>query len=414
VVTHEALARAKAAVLDAARGAGARAVRVCSARADGLDAERFRASIARGDLATWPYDRVYAERATAPQTLLADARSVVCVAIPYATPAPSQREPLTGRISNYAWAADYHAIVRRVLEAVGAALDDAAGAPVTRVACDTAPIAERAFAARAGLGWIGKHTNLIAPALGSFVFLGEVVTSLELPEDPPLRKSCGSCARCVVACPTGALRGDYTIDATRCISDLTQRRDAIPREMRPLMGDWVWGCDLCQEVCPPTRRAPAAAPPAFAAPTAASAFAGLQQMLELRSREFGRRFGRTAIGWRGATVLRRNAALALGNSLDRAAVPSLARALAHDASPLVRGHAAWALGRIGSPGALSALSHAAALERSYDVQCEIACALEPFEREGAFDARRSTNEEGPVRVRHCRSGSHDPARTGRR
>ena len=124
-----------------------------------------------------------------------------------------------------------------------------------RVVCDTAPLAERAFAARAGLGWIGKHTSLIVKGLGSAVFLGEIVTTLELEPDAPLRTSCGACTRCVDVCPTGALRGDNTMDATRCISDLTQRRDAIPRALRPLVGTWVWGCDLCNDACPPSVRA---------------------------------------------------------------------------------------------------------------------------------------------------------------
>jgi epoxyqueuosine reductase len=244
------------------------------------------------------------------------------------------------------------------------------------IACDTAPIAERAFAERAGLGWVGKHTNVIAPGLGSFVFLGEVVTSLALAPDPALRKSCGSCARCVDACPTGALRGDYTIDATRCISDLTQRTDAIPRELRALVGTWVWGCDLCQDACPPTQRAPHDAP-AFLPLDEEAQAPSLQALLRLRSGEFKRRYARTAMGWRGAALLRRNAAVALGNGLDRADVPALAAALADDPHAQVRGHAAWALGRIGSPQAFAALHAAAERELNQAVLAEIAAALKP-------------------------------------
>jgi epoxyqueuosine reductase len=201
-----------------------------------------------------------------------------------------------------------------------------------------------------------------------------------------LRKSCGSCARCVEVCPTGALRGDYTMDSTRCISDLTQRRDAIPIALRPLVGDWVWGCDLCQDVCPPSRRAgprgaPEFAPAASAATSAPSesaagsaAFPDLQALLRMRGRAFRRAYGRTAMGWRGAVVLRRNAAVALGNSLDRAAVPALEEALAGDPQPLVRGHAAWALGRIGSPRARRALEAALAVEHDTAVLAEIVAA----------------------------------------
>ncbi|MGA7283877.1 MAG: tRNA epoxyqueuosine(34) reductase QueG, partial [Candidatus Cybelea sp.] len=234
---------------------GAGAVRVASALPDEASRRRMRESFSRGDLSTWGYDAEYARRASDPGELLRGARSVVCIAVPYATSRPEQRAPLQGRVSNYAWSSDYHRRLRVLLRSVADEIDGAAGGPVTAIACDTKPLAERAFAARAGIGWIGKHTNLIASRLGSFVFLGEIVTTLELPADGPLRKTCGTCARCIEACPTQALRGDYTIDANRCISDLTQRTDAIPAAMRPLVGQWVWGCDICQVVCPPTRHA---------------------------------------------------------------------------------------------------------------------------------------------------------------
>jgi epoxyqueuosine reductase len=366
----------KARVVAAALLAGAAAVRVTAARRDERARERMAAAFARGDFATWPYGAEYAARASTPRSLLAEARSIVCVAVPYASAPPPGRAPLTGRVSNYAWPADYHATLRAILESVAreiASLDPAAR---TVLACDTKPLAERAFAERAGLGWAGKHTNLIVPGLGSYVFLGEAVTTFALPEDAPLRKSCGSCRRCVDVCPTRALRGDGTIDAARCISDLTQRKDAIPRELRPLAGDWVWGCDLCQEICPPTRRAPRASV-AFAPPNAEAAFPPLEALLTLGSGEFKRRFAGRAMGWRGAAVLRRNAAVALGNALDRASVPALERALETEKSALVRAHIAWALGRIGSPRAYAALETAALRELDAAVREEISLALEP-------------------------------------
>ena len=239
---------------------GASDVRVAPASDSGDLRAALRESFARGDLATWPYDDAYARKAADPSHVLAGARCVICVAVPYAAVVPEPRR-LEGRVSNYVGASDYHYRVKALLQTVATRIDEAAGARVTAVACDTKPIAERGFAARAGLGWIGKHTNLISPVSGSFVFLGEIVTTLDLPTDPPLRKTCGSCKRCLPACPTGALRGDYTIDATRCIADLTQRIDAIPRAMRPLIGTWVWGCDLCQVACPPNAIAPRAAAP---------------------------------------------------------------------------------------------------------------------------------------------------------
>jgi epoxyqueuosine reductase len=365
----------RAAVVAAALHAGADAVRIAPALPLPETRRALEASFARGDLAAWPYDGAYAARASDPRTLLPEARSVVCIALAYATP-PRKHSRGTGRVSNYAWSRDYHGRMRELLSRIAAEIDRLAGAPVTAIACDTAPLAERAFAGRAGLGWVGKHTNLIVPRIGSFVFLGEIVTSLALAPDAPLRTTCGACTRCVDVCPTGALRGDYTIDAGRCISDLTQRRDPIPRELRAAIGDWVWGCDLCQDVCPPTKRGRFGAGD-FAPLDEQTRAPDLTALLRLRSAEFKRRYARTAMGWRGAAVLRRNAAVALGNGLDRAHVAPLADALAGDPHPGVRGHAAWALGRIGSPRALAVLHAAAASERDSWVRAEIDAALEP-------------------------------------
>lgn len=345
----------KTAALRAAWENGAAAVRVCDASADTTTQARLQASFRRGDLTTWRYDDAYARNAADPATLLPEARSVVCIAVPYATSPAHGVAPLQGRVSNYAWSADYHKQLREMLQRIASAIDEAAGAPVSAIACDTKPLAERALAARSGLGWVGKHTNVIAPGLGSFVFLGEVITSVQLPPDEPSRKSCGSCARCVRACPTGALRGDYTIDASRCIADLTQRTDGIPIALRPLVGDWVWGCDLCQTACPPTQRAGSRGATRWSPLSPSSARPALLELLVMRSATFKRRFRDTAMGWRGAAVLRRNAAVALGNALDRSAVGALAKSLGEDPHPMVRGHVAWALGRVGSPAAEAAL-----------------------------------------------------------
>ncbi|HEY1975378.1 MAG TPA: tRNA epoxyqueuosine(34) reductase QueG [Candidatus Baltobacteraceae bacterium] len=365
----------KARAVERARSLGASAVRVTDAFADAASRARMRDAFARGDFATWGYDDTYASRASDPGEILPGARSVVCLAVPYATRYATRRDVRRGRVSNYAWSADYHHRVRAMLADVASVIDAAAGAPVTAIACDTRPLAERAFAARAGVGWIGKHTNLIAPGSGSFVFLGEIVTTLALPRDEPLKKNCGSCARCVDACPTRALRGDYTIDASRCIADLTQRRDAIPREMRSLIGTWVWGCDLCQIVCPPTQRAGTVEDGASRPLDGNLAEPDLVSLLGLGSGEFKRRYAKTAMGWRGAAVLRRNAAVALGNAGDRSTVSALARALERDPHPMVRAHVAWALGRIGSPSALTALQRRDDVEEDPSVREEIRAAL---------------------------------------
>jgi epoxyqueuosine reductase len=361
---------------------GAGAARVTRARTDEESRRRMEAAFERGDFSAWGYDGEYARRATDPTNLLDGAQSVICIALPYATP-QTVGGALRGRVSNYAWSADYHRRLRALLDSVARAVDEAVGEPVTRVACDTRPLAERALAARAGVGWIGKHTNLIAPGLGSFVFLGEIVTTLELPPDDSVRKGCGQCRRCVEACPTGALRGDYTIDANRCISDLTQRTDGIPAAMRPLVGSWVWGCDICQLVCPPTSEAGTNGARACEPLDEETAHPQLVDLLRLRSGTFKRRYRPTAMGWRGAAVLRRNAAVALGNALDRSAVGALIEALRRDPHPMVRGHAAWALGRIGSPRALVALNEWVDVERTDQVRAEITMALAPFNHSDA-------------------------------
>ena len=339
---------------------------------------RLLASFERDDLSTWTYGAPYAARAAAPQTLLPGAVTVICIAVPYATEYAT-REPLRGRVSNYAWSSDYHRRMRAILAELAAMIEADAGPGSAAIACDTAPLAERAFAARAGLGWIGKHTNLINPGYGSFVFLGEIVTTVGFEADPPLRKSCGACTRCVDQCPTGALRGDYTIDANRCIADLTQRTDSIPRALRALVGTWVWGCDICQLVCPPTMQAPRAAGAAFEPVSAETAAPTLTKLLRLRSSEFKKLYRTSSAGWRGAAVLRRNAAVALGNALDRSTVPALAGSLAADPHPMVREHAAWALGRIASPAAVTALKFHEKDEAHPAVRHEIGLCLRELE-----------------------------------
>ena len=230
------------------------------------------------------------------------------------------------------------------------------GKPVTAIACDTKPLAERAFAARAGFGWIGKHTNLIAPAARIVHLLGrDRDDARACPPTSRCARPAAACARCVDACPTHALRGDYTIDANRCISDLTQRTDAIPRAMRPLARRLGLGLRSLPTRLSADASRGAATPRVGAARSRCSRAPSLVELLALRSGEFKRRYRETAMGWRGAAVLRRNAAVALGNALDRSTVGALTRASRRDPHPMVRGHAAWALGRIGSPRAIAAL-----------------------------------------------------------
>ncbi len=362
-----------------ARAAGFDAVGI--AEAVPFDAARrfLRERIAGGAFSGLPWfsaDR--ADFAADPRNLLPGARSIVAVALSYRTEEPVSDPGLgpRGRVARYAWARDYHPILKERMAAVVAAMQERYGAGECRTLVDTARIVDRAAAQRAGTGWYGKNTNIINPTYGSWVLLGEILTTLELAPDPPLRKNCGSCRLCLDACPTGALIGPYTIDNNLCISYLTiEHRGIIPRELRPLIGDWIFGCDICQEVCPPALKGQVAHHPPFRAASADAAFPALIPLLKITEEEFRTRFAGSPIKRAKREGLQRNVAVALGNSGDRAAVPALIEALTL-ATPLVRGHAAWALGRLGGPDATAALREHLVEEGDSWVREEIGWALE--------------------------------------
>jgi epoxyqueuosine reductase len=251
-----------------------------------------------------------------------------------------------GRMSRYAWGTDYHNVILGELRRLAQWIDSQIEKRLTyRAYVDTGPLLERELARQSGLGWIGKNTNLIHPKKGSYFFLGELLLDLELEPDAPFADDrCGSCTACLEACPTGALVAPRTLDARRCISYLTiEHRGAMPEEMRPRIGDWVFGCDVCQEVCPWNRRfARPAREPAF---SPVHATLDLVEMLALDETKFRSRFRETPL-WRTRRAgLLRNAAVVLGNLGDPTAVPALERALS-DPEPLVAEHAAWALSRL--------------------------------------------------------------------
>ncbi|HYP05864.1 MAG TPA: tRNA epoxyqueuosine(34) reductase QueG [Bryobacteraceae bacterium] len=275
-----------------------------------------------------------------PRLLLPTARSVICVAKVYkqAQPAP--------HIAQYAVADDYHGVMKRGLEALAEKLRDAFGNFDFRAFVDTGPLLERSLARLAGLGWIGRNTCLINQERGSWLFLGELLTSLPLTPDSPAPDRCGTCTRCVEACPTDALRpgGLRTVlDSTRCISYYTiEHRGAIPEPWRESLGDWVFGCDICQDVCPWNRRATETTDPLF---TSAVEEASLEELASLSPDEFRSRFRRTPI-WRSKySGFVRNVAIAMGNSGDSRYRPILDR-LAGSEDPVIAEHAAWALGRL--------------------------------------------------------------------
>lgn len=364
-----------------AREVGFDAVGVARAEPFEQDRTVVRERIAAGHYTGLPwFTASRADFSSDPRNLLPTARSIISLAMSYrperALPRGEPGNP-HGRIASYAWGRDYHAVLKERMGRVVSFIRETCGPEQqTRALVDTARILDRAAAARAGVGWVGKHTNVISKEAGSWVLLGEILTELDLEPDAPLRTHCGSCDLCLRACPTGAIVAPYVVDNNRCISFLTiEHRGTIPRDLRPLMGAWVFGCDICQEVCPPNLRpgAPARDDPRgerdvdFGAPE-------LIPLLEITPEEFARRFGHTPVKRAKREGLQRNAAIALGNSGDRAAVPALIRAL-REASPLVRGHAAWALGRLGGAGATRALRDALEAEPDDEVRAEIEAAL---------------------------------------
>jgi epoxyqueuosine reductase len=305
-------------------------------------------------------DRV--ERRENPSTMLPDARSVVCVGLNYYPgPLPDElgNDPSHGLIARYAWGTDYHDLMLARLKELAAFIHtETGGSAATRTYVDTGPILERAYAAAAGLGFIGKNTCLIHPQMGTWLFLGEILVDVELKPTPSKMKvSCGTCRRCLDACPTGALVAPYTLDARRCISYLTiELKGSIPHELRPLMGNWIYGCDVCQLVCPWQRFAKPTQERAFLAANSNCAAPPLVELAEMDEEAFRQRYEGTPIARIGRRRLLRNVAVALGNWRSEDAIEPLTR-LASDPETLVRAHAAWALARIGSQAAQEALKN---------------------------------------------------------
>ncbi len=311
--------------------------------------EFFAEWVARGHAGEMAYLSGQVERRSDLRAAFPWARAVVCVGLQYDTPEPysTQAPPERGWIARYAWGDDYHDVLKALLERLVERLQAEFGALQARTYVDTGPIVERAFAAAAGLGAWGKNTCLLHPEHGSWFFLGEIVTDLDLAPDPPRADLCGSCTACLDACPTGAFPAPYVLDATRCISYLTiELKGAIPEEQRAGVGRHVFGCDICQDVCPWNRRRRREGGPAFS-PRADGVAPDLSELAALDAAAFAARFRRSPVKRAKRRGLLRNVAVALGNSGDARHRPLLER-LARDEDPLVREHAAWGLARLAS------------------------------------------------------------------
>ena len=320
-----------------------------------------------GGMAYLATERARARRSD-PRAVLPGCRSILVAGMRHAAPAESPGPHLAA----YAAGRDYHDVLVPRLEALMSFLRPLAGPSFAyRLYSDTGPVLERDLAQRAGLGWIGKNTCLIHPRHGSYFLLAEAFLSVDLEPDVPVTVDhCGSCTRCLEACPTACILPDRTLDARRCLSYLTiENRGSIPVELRPAVGDWLFGCDICQQVCPWNRRfARPDGEPALTAdpPTETDASAYLEGQADLKGRATSRA---------GRARMARNAAVVLGNLRKPEALPALDRVLRTHSDPIVRAHAAWGMGQVGGHEAASCLRRAAASERDPMVLEEVAGAL---------------------------------------
>ena len=295
------------------------------------------------------------EKRRAPQKILPGAKSIVVLALNYfqgveAGVSPANKSAAgtaatttTGRVARYAWGDDYHDVIEAKLHKIDNFLREFGGEQ--RCYVDTGPVLERDFAAQAGIGWHGKSTMLIDEKLGTWFFLAEILTTLELPADAPTRDRCGTCERCIKACPTGAISAPHKLDARRCISYLTiELKGAIPIDLRPLIGDRIFGCDDCLEACPWNRFAKVSNEAAFAARRSTVAFS-LRDYLALNEAQFRNLFRNSPIKRIKRRGFLRNVCVALGNVGTAEDLPALQQATL-DAEPLVAEHASWAVERI--------------------------------------------------------------------
>ena len=306
--------------------------------------EEFRGWLRDGAAGEMEWMERGAEKRCDPERVLPGVRSILVVALNYwQGEEPVSRETgARGRIARYAWGDDYHDVMLARLDQLSAFLAELGG--IQKIYVDTGPILERDHAAEAGLGWHGKSTMLIDPKLGTWFFLGEILTTLDLPPDRPQQPRCGSCQRCMTACPTGAITEPHRLDARRCISYLTiELKGSIPLELRPLIGDRIYGCDDCLDACPWNRFAATSREVAFAArPTVNQQ---LRDFLELDDTMFREMFRGSPIKRIKRRGFLRNVCVALGNVGDYRDLPALGR-VAFDPDPLIAEHATWAIAQI--------------------------------------------------------------------
>ncbi|MBP2076726.1 tRNA epoxyqueuosine(34) reductase QueG [Oceanobacillus polygoni] len=325
------------------------------------------------------------EERTEPQRLLPEAQSIISIAIAYPSrmkDAPrSTKEERRGLFARASWGIDYHVVLRDRLEKLAAFIREKVPDVSNKVMVDTGELSDRAVAERAGIGFSGKNTSIITPEFGSFVYLGEMITNIPFVPDDPIEDSCGDCTKCMDACPTGALVEAGRLNAQRCIAFLTQTKDFLPEEFRTKLGNRLYGCDTCQQVCPRNKGIDSHIHPEFE-PEHDLAKPKLVPMLRISNRSFKEDFGHMSGSWRGKKPLQRNALIALGHYKDKTAVPEMIKVMKEDPRPVIRGTAAWALGKIGTEEAFKAIKAAMEKEQDEHVLFEMEKGLE-FKRKTA-------------------------------
>jgi epoxyqueuosine reductase len=324
------------------------------------------------------------EKRVNPELLFENPRSIIAIAVAYPSKlkSPPKSEPgaYRGMLSRTAWGEDYHYVLRnrlaRLEEFIRSRVPDARMESMV----DTGALVDRAVSERAGIGWSGKNCSIITPEFGSWVYLGEMLTSLPFPPDMPVTEDCGDCTLCLEACPTGALVGPGKLNAQSCISFITQTKGFVEDKFKLKMGNRLYGCDTCQVVCPKnkgkhwTHQVELQPDPEIIKPL-------LQPLLSIGNREYKERYGSNASSWRGKKPIQRNAIIALGNFKDVSSVPLLIDMLRRDMRPELRGTAAWALGRIATEEAMEALREALLKEQEAPVVEEIERAIRMGEAE---------------------------------
>ncbi|WP_096188052.1 tRNA epoxyqueuosine(34) reductase QueG [Evansella halocellulosilytica] len=334
------------------------------------------------------------EERTEPERLLPEAKSIISIALAYPSKmkdAPrSVKGDRRGIFCRASWGEDYHHILRRKLEALQAFIleKDPNAKCVSMV--DTGELSDRAVAERAGIGWSGKNCSIITPEFGSYVYLGELITTIDLPEDTPIFDQCGTCNKCVDACPTGALVQGGQLDSNKCIAFLTQTKDFLPEQYRNKLGNRLYGCDTCQVVCP-ENKGKNAQHHAEMQPDPDIAKPKLIPLLTISNRQFKEKFGHVSGSWRGKKPIQRNAIIALAHYKEESALPHLYHLLKTDPRPVIRGTAAWAIGKIGGGNeSEQKLREARRKEKELDVLEEITKGLQRLKQEHVYIKNESS------------------------